>query len=96
MIKDKRGEAWLSGTQLDTAEDTVAEEAPAGVLGGRMLTIREVAQLLHCHPTSVRRWSDEGLLPCYRIGRRGDRRFRPEDVRRFVEASTANKDLVSL
>ena len=48
----------------------------------------EVAQILHAHPHSVRRWADAGLLHCYRIGFRGDRRFQPHDVDEFLVAKT--------
>ena len=47
---------------------------------GGMLTIREVSQLLHVHSNTVRRWSEQGFIKAYRIGPRGDRRFRVEDV----------------
>ena len=53
-----------------------------------VLTVADVAQLLHVHPNSVRRWADVGLLSCYRIGIRGDRRFRPGDVDEFLVAKT--------
>jgi excisionase family DNA binding protein len=49
----------------------------------RMMTIREVAEYLNVHINTVRRWSDAGLLITYRIGVRGDRRFKPSDVSRF-------------
>ena len=45
-----------------------------------MLTVREVSRLLHVHSNTLRRWSDQGILRAYRIGPRGDRRFRPEDI----------------
>lgn len=45
-----------------------------------MLTIREVSRLLHIHSNTLRRWSDQGVIKAYRIGPRGDRRFRPEDI----------------
>ncbi len=51
-----------------------------------MLTIGEVAQLLNAHPNSVRRWSNRGLLPSFRLGYRGDRRFRREDVAKFLDS----------
>jgi excisionase family DNA binding protein len=45
-----------------------------------MLTVREVSRLLHVHSNTLRRWSDLGIIKAYRIGPRGDRRFRPEDI----------------
>jgi excisionase family DNA binding protein len=45
-----------------------------------MLTVREVSRLLHIHSNTLRRWSDHGVIKAYRIGPRGDRRFRPEDI----------------
>ena len=45
-----------------------------------MLTVRQVARLLNIHINTVRRWSNKGVLKAYRIGPRGDRRFRREDV----------------
>ncbi len=47
---------------------------------GSMLTVREVSQLLHVHSNTLRRWSDQGVIKAYRIGPRGDRRFRAEDI----------------
>jgi len=46
----------------------------------RMLTTSEVARMLHLHINTVRRWSNNGTLKPYRIGKRGDRRFLREDV----------------
>jgi predicted site-specific integrase-resolvase len=33
---------------------------------------------------TVRRWSNQGVLKAYRIGSRGDRRFRQEDIDYFL------------
>lgn len=49
-----------------------------------MLTIRDVARLLHIHVNTARRWSDQGIIKSYRITRRGDRRFRQEDIAHFL------------
>ena len=49
-----------------------------------MLTISEVAHLLNVHINTVRRWSNQGILKAYRIGSRGDRRFRQEDIASFL------------
>ena len=56
---------------------------------GKLLTVGEAARLLNAHPNSVRRWSDMGLLSCYRIGYRGDRRFTRESISRFIGSSEA-------
>lgn len=49
-----------------------------------MRTTRDAGQLLGLHPNPVRRWSKEGILKAYRIGTRGDRRFKREDIVRFL------------
>jgi excisionase family DNA binding protein len=49
-----------------------------------MLTVREVANLLHVHVNTVRRWSNRGVLKSYQINVRGDRRFRQVDVALFL------------
>jgi excisionase family DNA binding protein len=49
-----------------------------------MLTVKDVANLLNIHVNTARRWSDQGILKSYRITRRGDRRFRQEDIARFL------------
>lgn len=46
----------------------------------RLLTVREASELLRVHANTLRRWSDERLVTCYRIGPRGDRRFKLEDI----------------
>ena len=48
-----------------------------------MLTTSEVARILSVHINTVRRWSNQGVLKSYRIGTRGDRRFRKEDIDSF-------------
>lgn len=50
-----------------------------------MLTVQDVAILLNIHENTVRRWSDNNILKAYRITKRGDRRFRREDINKFLE-----------
>lgn len=52
---------------------------------GPMLTASEVAEMLHLHVNTVKRLGDRGELPFYRVCKRGDRRFRLEDVRQFLD-----------
>ena len=54
----------------------------------RMLTTTEVAHLLHVHPNTVRRWANKRLLPVYRLGTRGDRRFKRKEVEAFIEPNS--------
>ena len=49
-----------------------------------MLTINDVSRALNLHVNTVRRWSNQGVLKSYRIGFRGDRRFRREDINDFL------------
>ncbi len=55
-----------------------------------MLTVREVARLLNIHTNTVRRWGDKGILRAYRITSRGDRRFKREDIDRFLTELNRN------
>ena len=63
-----------------------------------LLTTAAVAALLNVNVNTVRRWSDSRLLPSYRIGARGDRRFRRADVENMLQQGPARreKQLVAL
>ncbi len=45
-----------------------------------LLSTGEVAAIFEVHPNTIRRWSEEGKLVAEKIGPRGDRMFRREDV----------------
>jgi excisionase family DNA binding protein len=51
---------------------------------GRLLTATEVADLLLLHVNTVKRLGDRGEIPFYRVCKRGDRRFRYDDVLDFL------------
>ena len=54
---------------------------------GRLLTATEVADMLHLHVNTVKRLGDRGELPFYRVCKRGDRRFRLDDVMKFLSTN---------
>jgi excisionase family DNA binding protein len=57
-----------------------------------MLTTSDVARLLSVHINTVRRWSNQRILKSYRIGSRGDRRFKKEDIDSFFSKDTRSKE----
>lgn len=48
-----------------------------------LLTTSQVAAIFEVHPNTIRRWCREGRLNSERVGSRGDRRFRREEVAVF-------------
>ncbi len=58
----------------------------------QMLTVNEVAHLLHVHPNTVRLWSKTGTLKSYRIGKRRDYRYHPDDIEKFLRKSASGQD----
>ena len=50
----------------------------------KLLTLQQVAELLRVHVNTVRRWTDQGLIPSYSLGPRGIRRFRQRDLEAFI------------
>jgi len=54
-------------------------------MNSEMLTTTEVAKLLHVHPNTIRQWTKKGLLRAYRLGTRGDRRFKRKDIDIFMK-----------
>ena len=60
-----------------------------------LLTIREVCELLHCHPNTLRKWDKMGLLTAMRIGNRSDRRYRKNDVLKFLEEKPKTRETKS-
>ena len=57
-----------------------------------MLTTSEVARILSVHINTVRRWSNQGILKSYRIGTRGDRRFKREDITSFFSKDGRSRE----
>jgi excisionase family DNA binding protein len=50
-----------------------------------LLDIGEASRFLNVSETSLRRWTNAGVLPCLRVGQRRERRFRRDDLLAFME-----------
>ncbi|HHZ70355.1 MAG TPA: helix-turn-helix domain-containing protein [Methylococcaceae bacterium] len=53
----------------------------------KFFTIQEAADFLKVSKTSLRRWSNSGRLPSYRVGNRNERRFLLNDLLDFLSNS---------
>jgi excisionase family DNA binding protein len=53
----------------------------------RWLSLSQAARILGIHPTTLRRWTDEGAIRCLRTPG-GHRRFQQRDLDAFLEAQT--------
>ena len=60
----------------------------------KMLTTSEVADRLNVHPNTVRHWCRQGRLKAYRLGNRGDRRFKATDVDSLLTAENCSERVV--
>jgi excisionase family DNA binding protein len=49
-----------------------------------IMTCDEVAEYLRVHVSSVRRWSRSGKITAFKVGGRGDWRYREQDVLSFL------------
>lgn len=50
----------------------------------KLLKIREAADLLNVHAETLRRWDRSGKLKAIVISKRGDRRYKLEDVENII------------
>jgi len=50
-----------------------------------LLRVSEAARLLYVHTNTLRRWTEQGIIKAYRIGPRGDRRFKAEDINGLLQ-----------
>ncbi len=48
------------------------------------MSVNEVAGIFHVHPSTLRRWSDNGAIRSYRLNERGARKYRRFDVYHFL------------
>jgi excisionase family DNA binding protein len=59
-----------------------------------ILSVSKAARVLGVHPNTVRNWSDAGQLRYYRINARGDRRYQPDDLERFLAERADEPDVL--
>jgi len=52
-----------------------------------ILTLQEACEVLNCHPNTLRNWDNEGTLKAIRFGKRGDRRYRKEDILSIIKSN---------
>ena len=57
---------------------------------GNWLTLTEVSELLGIHPSTVRNWADQGVLPVHRT-QGGHRRFMRNEINLWMQAQRVNK-----
>ena len=63
-----------------TANSAIKDRADSKAI----MTCDEVAEFLRVHVSSVRRWSRSGKLRAFKVGGRGDWRYRQQDVLAFL------------
>lgn len=51
-----------------------------------LLTLEEASAYLKCHPNTLRSWDRKGILPAIRIGVRKVRRYKKEELEKFVQS----------
>ena len=51
----------------------------------KLLGIREAAEMLSVNPETLRRWDRSGKLKAIIISKRGDRRYRKEDIEKLIK-----------
>ena len=50
-----------------------------------ILTLKQACAVLNCHPNTLRNWDNQGILKAIRFGKRGDRRYKKEDIMNFIK-----------
>jgi len=50
-----------------------------------LITLREACRILKVHPNTLRQWDKKGILVAVRIGEKRIRRYKKEDLTRFIK-----------
>lgn len=57
-----------------------------------LITLKEACEILKVHPNTLRQWDKKGVLVAVRIGEKGIRKYRKEDILKFINKSSARKN----
>ena len=49
-----------------------------------LISLQEACDILKCHPNTLRKWDNKGILVAVRFGERKDRRYRKEDILKLL------------
>ena len=49
-----------------------------------ILTLQQACDILNCHPNTLRKWDNIGLLKAMRFGTRRDRRYKKSDILKLL------------
>jgi excisionase family DNA binding protein len=77
----------LCNTRAATGSRTLYKLVAKAHVGQELVNTVEAARFLRVSQASIRRWSDAGLLPSHRVGRRRERRFAESDLVQFLNRS---------
>ena len=50
-----------------------------------LITLREAADILKVHPNTLRLWDKKGILVAIRIGEKGIRKYKKEDIIKLID-----------
>jgi excisionase family DNA binding protein len=84
MYKGKARRPNWFGRRAGTYAEFMGETTTANP-ERRLLTIDEAARYVNVSKVSLRRWTNDGRLRCYRVGARQERRFAVHDLESFLD-----------
>lgn len=58
-----------------------------------LLTLEEVSKILHVSKGTLRNWDKKGILKAVRIGEKGERRYRKEDVDKIIDQNVKIEEI---
>lgn len=56
-----------------------------------LITLQEAASILKVHPNTLRLWDEKGILVAVRIGEKGIRKYKKEDIVKLINKNYTRK-----